>query len=1087
MDDESSEQNMVDLYRSFVGANQSEANVDFLLGPGTFQFRQAAAQVADEYQVPMLLWSLPDELADVGTSEQTPLELFLEGGARSSQTNSAAVDFGRYFQASTAYNCANNFSAPSGYYLRRGAEFLTCDGYCDEQRDLDFCCRPDGGLVVSGQWTPSDAVVSTDWEDGCLKGESNGSVSVSISLTLSLGRSSLPVSILSISDEFRQPDFIVQGHRIPAELAQADVLPDGATVTYNQNYLSPSSWSICIRQNCTALTCPATYRQRAGENYCMGQLCSADSKEDVAACCETQADVRSDVLFKVQWSSVFDLLPRAEVWAQDVLQQLEVQIPADPAPDADLGNRLACVAEFLPSSNYYRDLCISYMQYAQNTLKWQTNISPFAVQVAEVGRMLSQIFLNQPRPTVLLICGSLNFYASSFFFMKMNQIVFRSVISWAPWDKHLLDTVGTGGSSLKYRYLEPVPWPSTTEMIRTGTRSTDPFTVLASLQEDYQTVSNKDLARYGNFPPPLLFLMSAWQVFDALALSFVAFRIQSFDQEPFGRNTKLRLLRGRRKPEQRGLEFKTFLSPSLSFDWGGERLEVQRVDVSTQQFAADEASTAIAGASPATTWQAAMARYTYGVVRPADQLQGILSLDTSAALVYPCPKGCVEEGSICEPCAPGFFRAADGNACQRCPFGHYQDQWAGSQCFLCPEGATCAPNATDAPVANYGWFLENRETALPASALAALRVRFCERNFALFNSASACSILPGGGLYTFPTSDLSGWDATKQIPFWNLYRCKPAEICLGGNICAEGHQGEHCASCKAGYSRYLRFTQVCEVCPDLLNQCAICAGVVALQLFMAAWLSRATLSSAAESSCLQAPLALTLLQSLQIYSLLLRTVIKSFNLSWATMIPVADILMTPFLLPLMSCLQTAESVEGVQLHLLSIVLSAGFGYFLVGLRFLVRIRHRNVVNDFLRHVLALNVVTLPYCIYWAVHYTTFCSVREVVESGPAACLRASGPSYALATVWFAVHCASAPLLPVVRLGRVDALRLGRRRPSDRYRLWHHPEAARLLLCDLRSNHLCFGQHLRAVAGSCPAGGDCGAGDPGCVLHPKSVG
>ena len=23
-----------------------------------------------------------------------------------------------------------------GYYLRRGAEFLTCDGYCDEQRDL---------------------------------------------------------------------------------------------------------------------------------------------------------------------------------------------------------------------------------------------------------------------------------------------------------------------------------------------------------------------------------------------------------------------------------------------------------------------------------------------------------------------------------------------------------------------------------------------------------------------------------------------------------------------------------------------------------------------------------------------------------------------------------------------------------------------------------------------------------------------------------------------------------------------------------------------------------------------------------------
>ena len=28
--------------RSFVGANQSEANVDLLLGPGNFQFRKAA-------------------------------------------------------------------------------------------------------------------------------------------------------------------------------------------------------------------------------------------------------------------------------------------------------------------------------------------------------------------------------------------------------------------------------------------------------------------------------------------------------------------------------------------------------------------------------------------------------------------------------------------------------------------------------------------------------------------------------------------------------------------------------------------------------------------------------------------------------------------------------------------------------------------------------------------------------------------------------------------------------------------------------------------------------------------------------------
>ncbi|OLP76747.1 Structural maintenance of chromosomes protein 1 [Symbiodinium microadriaticum] len=304
-------------------------------------------------------------------------------------------------------------------------------------------------------------------------------------------------------------------------------------VTYNQNYLSASSWSICIRQNCTAMTCPATYRQREGENYCMGQFCSADSEEDVAACCEKQADVRSDVLFKTEWTSVFDLLPRVEVWAQDVLHQLQVQIPADPvaAEDADLGNRLVCVAESLDSSGFYGELCISYMHYAMNTLKWQTGPYPFTVRVGPFKKFTCIVgpngagksnlmdavsfvlgvrtrHLRGDRLQVVLICGSLNFYASSFFFMKMNQIVFRSVISWTPWDKDLLDAVGTGGSSLKYRYLEPVPWPSTTEMIRTGTANTEMFTVLGSLQEDYQAVSNKDLARYGNFPAPLLFLMS---------------------------------------------------------------------------------------------------------------------------------------------------------------------------------------------------------------------------------------------------------------------------------------------------------------------------------------------------------------------------------------------------------------------------------------------------------------------------------------------------------------------------------------------------------------------------------------------------
>eukprot|EP00438_Fugacium_kawagutii_P009964 Skav225764 [mRNA] locus=scaffold3552:221942:223984:- [translate_table: standard] len=67
MDDESSEQKMVDLYRSFSGDGNSFSSAStpsravLLLGPGTEDFRNAAAQVANEYQKPMILWSLPKD------------------------------------------------------------------------------------------------------------------------------------------------------------------------------------------------------------------------------------------------------------------------------------------------------------------------------------------------------------------------------------------------------------------------------------------------------------------------------------------------------------------------------------------------------------------------------------------------------------------------------------------------------------------------------------------------------------------------------------------------------------------------------------------------------------------------------------------------------------------------------------------------------------------------------------------------------------------------------------------------------------------------------------------------------------------
>ena len=45
---------------TWIGINQG--SMDLLLGPSTWDFRMAAAQVAEEFQMPLVLWSFPESL-----------------------------------------------------------------------------------------------------------------------------------------------------------------------------------------------------------------------------------------------------------------------------------------------------------------------------------------------------------------------------------------------------------------------------------------------------------------------------------------------------------------------------------------------------------------------------------------------------------------------------------------------------------------------------------------------------------------------------------------------------------------------------------------------------------------------------------------------------------------------------------------------------------------------------------------------------------------------------------------------------------------------------------------------------------------
>lgn len=67
VDDESSERKAVEAYRAFsIYENASTATADMLLGPQLHRFREAAVQVADEYNKPIVLWTMPEFVREIG-------------------------------------------------------------------------------------------------------------------------------------------------------------------------------------------------------------------------------------------------------------------------------------------------------------------------------------------------------------------------------------------------------------------------------------------------------------------------------------------------------------------------------------------------------------------------------------------------------------------------------------------------------------------------------------------------------------------------------------------------------------------------------------------------------------------------------------------------------------------------------------------------------------------------------------------------------------------------------------------------------------------------------------------------------------
>ena len=186
VDDESSAMKAGQAYRSFAN-KESEYSVDLMLGPSSSQFRPVAVQVAQEFDWPLLLWSLSSQLGrnPVRTAEGS-VETTLSW-VSTLLTQPLPIS-GSFIPSATGPNCSS-YQPPNGYVLRPRAHLLLCDGVC---RDLaprnrhsgpcgpkDYCAIPEQELAVTQLGPPSarhakmgrrvEGCRTPAWQDGCLE------------------------------------------------------------------------------------------------------------------------------------------------------------------------------------------------------------------------------------------------------------------------------------------------------------------------------------------------------------------------------------------------------------------------------------------------------------------------------------------------------------------------------------------------------------------------------------------------------------------------------------------------------------------------------------------------------------------------------------------------------------------------------------------------------------------------------------------------------------------------------------------------------------------------------------------------------
>ena len=152
MDDESLPWRAVELYRVFSNFSSFDESMDLLLGPATYDFRAAVAQVSEEKLWPLVLWSFFPQLGQNSVvSEQTSIlgpRAWIFELLRRGPPAVLTTIFGALPQTMSAPFTCETLTVPGNYTLRPLAHLLPCNGTCQAGRDLESWPRPKNTLKL---------------------------------------------------------------------------------------------------------------------------------------------------------------------------------------------------------------------------------------------------------------------------------------------------------------------------------------------------------------------------------------------------------------------------------------------------------------------------------------------------------------------------------------------------------------------------------------------------------------------------------------------------------------------------------------------------------------------------------------------------------------------------------------------------------------------------------------------------------------------------------------------------------------------------------------------------------------------------